>query len=70
MGSFVRLDVRLVTDGPHSHPNPRESNPPPPQPPPLHADIEGDNENVKQLNQCFALYLSLQVEQICSPIFY
>ncbi|KAM0985054.1 hypothetical protein ACFX13_012589 [Malus domestica] len=47
-------------DHSQSHPNPKQSNPSPPQPPPLHADVEGDDDNVKQLNQCSVLYLSLQ----------
>ncbi|KAE8772186.1 hypothetical protein D1007_55841 [Hordeum vulgare] len=36
--------------------------PPPPAPPaPLHVmDADEDDENVKQLNECAALYLSLQ----------
>uniref|UniRef100_A0A452Z2R9 CHCH domain-containing protein n=1 Tax=Aegilops tauschii subsp. strangulata TaxID=200361 RepID=A0A452Z2R9_AEGTS len=36
--------------------------PPPPAPPgPLHAmDADEDDESVKQLNECAALYLSLQ----------
>ena len=29
--------------------------------PPLHSEVEDDDENVKQLKECSALYLSLQV---------
>ncbi|KAM1984425.1 hypothetical protein COP2_012647 [Malus domestica] len=47
-------------DHSQSHPNPKQSNPSPPQPPPLHADVEDDDDNVKQLNQCSVLYISLQ----------
>ncbi|KAA8548548.1 hypothetical protein F0562_000185 [Nyssa sinensis] len=35
--------------------------PPPQQPPPLHqSDADEEDENVKQLNECSSLYLSLQ----------
>ncbi|XP_027166989.1 probable basic-leucine zipper transcription factor R [Coffea eugenioides] len=48
-----------------THPSPSEPPPPPPSPSPspqvLHqSDSDEDDENVKQLQECSSLYLSLQ----------
>ncbi|PRQ38987.1 hypothetical protein RchiOBHm_Chr4g0420101 [Rosa chinensis] len=43
-----------------AEPKPKPSDQSQPPPPPLHSEVEDDDENVKQLKECSALYLSLQ----------
>ncbi|KAL6193860.1 PREDICTED: uncharacterized protein LOC101300050 [Fragaria vesca subsp. vesca] len=45
---------------PETQAEPKPSDQSKPPPPPLHSEVEDDDENVKQLQECSALYLSLQ----------